>query len=91
MKILKSTACCCRMRPGCIKYHIYVDVLEGDVLMVEEMWKSEADLERHLRSGEYHNLLLVMEMALKRPEVRFDATSTSDGMERIEKARSSCL
>jgi len=53
------------------------------------MWKSEEDLERRLRSAEYRTMLLVMEMALKHPEVRFKNVSTLSGMEMIEKARSS--
>jgi hypothetical protein len=32
---------------------------------------------------------MVMEMALKHPEVRFNTISTSTGIETIEKARSS--
>ena len=34
-------------------------------------------------------MLLVMEMALKHPEVRFNKVSTSTGFEMIEKTRSS--
>jgi quinol monooxygenase YgiN len=55
--------------------------------MFEEMWRSEGDLERHLRSETYRNVLLVMEMALKHPEVRFNTVTTSTGIETIEKAR----
>jgi len=57
--------------------------------MVEEIWRSEEDLKHHLRSEEYRNVLMVMEMALKHPEVRFNTISTSTGIETIEKARSS--
>jgi quinol monooxygenase YgiN len=57
--------------------------------MFEEMWRNEEDLAKHLRSEKYHDVLLVMEMALKNPEVRFNTVSTSTGIETIEKARSS--
>jgi len=57
--------------------------------MFKEMWRNEEDLAQHLRSKEYHNVLLVMEMALKHPEVRLSTVSTSTGIETIEKARSS--
>jgi hypothetical protein len=52
------------------------------------MWRSEEELERHLRSDEYHKVLLVLEMASKQPEIRFDTISSSTGIEAIEKARS---
>jgi len=89
LKILRSTARHCRMRPGCLSCNVYVDAQEDDVIMVEEIWTSEKDLEHHLRSGEYRNVLLVMEMARKHPEVRFNTVSASTGIETIEKARSS--
>jgi hypothetical protein len=42
---------------------------------------------RHLRSHQYRELLLVMELAVAAPEVRFDAVSRSTGFETIEGAR----
>jgi quinol monooxygenase YgiN len=89
LKILRSMAEQFKIHSGCLGWHIYEDIQEDNVLMFEEMWRSEEDLERHLRSEEYHNVLLVMEMALKHPEVRFNTVSTSTGIETIEKARSS--
>ena len=89
LKILRSTAEQCKVHSGCLGCHIYEDLQEDNVLTFEEMWRSEEDLERHLRSKEYRNVLLVMEMALKHPEVRFNKVFTSTGIEMIEKARSS--
>jgi quinol monooxygenase YgiN len=87
LRILRSTAEQCKLHSGCLGWHIYEDVQEDNVLMFEEVWRSEEDLERHLRSEEYRDLLLVMEMALKHPEVRFNTVSISTGIETIEKAR----
>ena len=89
LKILRSMGEQCKIHPGCLGCHIYDDVQEHDVLMFEEMWRNEEDLAQHLRSEKYRNVLLVMEMALKHPEVRIDTVSTSTGIETIEKARSS--
>jgi quinol monooxygenase YgiN len=88
LKILRSVIELCRDDPGCLGCHIYEDLQENNVIMFEEMWTSEENLERHLRSGEYRNLLLVLELALKKPEIRFDTISSSTGIETIEKARS---
>ncbi|MBZ5538725.1 MAG: hypothetical protein LAO31_22485 [Acidobacteriia bacterium] len=55
--------------------------------MLAELWSDEEDLNLHIRSEEYHNLLLVLEMALKQPGIRFDTISSSTGIETIEKAR----
>ena len=88
LKILESIAGQNKVYSGCLGSHIYVDALENNIIVFEEKWRSEEDLERHLSSGEYRTVLLVMEMALKHPEVRFYTVSTSTGMETIEKARS---
>jgi quinol monooxygenase YgiN len=88
MKILRSVAELCRDDPGCLSCHIYEDVQEKNVLMLEQVWRSEENLGHHLRSDEYRNLILVLEMAIKQPEIRFDTISSSTGIETIEKARS---
>jgi quinol monooxygenase YgiN len=87
LKILRSTAEWSRIKPGCLSSRIYEDVQEDNVLMIEEIWSNEEDLECHLRSEAYQKVLLVLEMALKQPEIRFDSISSSTGIETIEKAR----
>ena len=76
------------MQPGCLSCHIYGDLQQKNVYMFEEVWRSEEDLNLHLRSEEYLNLLLVLEMSLKKPDIRFHNISSSSGIETIEKARS---
>ena len=88
LKILKSMVARNQAQPECVFCRICEDVQEDNVLQFEEMWRSEEELERHLRSSEYHKVLLVLEMALKQPEIRFDTISSSTGIETIEKARS---
>jgi len=87
-EILRSMAERTRVQPGCISCRIYHDTQEKHVIMIEEVWKSQEELERHLRSAEYRNVLLVVEMAHKEPEIRFSAFSHSIGIETIEMARS---
>jgi len=87
LKIIRSVVELCRYNPGCLSCHLYGDLQEKNVLMLEEVWRAEEDLDLHLRSDEYRNLLLVLEMALKQPEISFDTISSSTGIERIEKAR----
>jgi quinol monooxygenase YgiN len=86
--ILRSLTEQCRDDLGCLSCRIYRDLQEKNVLMFEEIWRSKEDLDLHIRSDDYRNLLLVVEMALKQPEIRFDTISSSTGIETIEKARS---
>ena len=87
LKILRSIVEQFRFDPGCVSSRIYGDLQESNVLMFEEVWRVEEDLNLHIRSEEYRNLLLALEMALKQPEIRFDVISSSTGIETINKAR----
>ena len=88
LRIFRSIADQCLDEPGCLSCHLYGDMQKKNVLMLKEVWRSEEDLNLHLRSDDYRNLLLVLELALKAPEIRFDTISSSTGIETIEKARS---
>ena len=87
MKILGSVAVRTRVQPGCISCRIYQDAQDKNVIMVEEFWNSPEELDHHLRSAEYRTVLLLVEMASQKPEVRFSEISHSTGVETIERAR----
>ena len=89
LRILKSIAEQNRVQRGCLSCRIYKDAEEESVLVFEEMWKSEEELKSHLRSEEYGKLLLVVEMALQNPEIRFRMITRQSGFETIEKTRGS--
>jgi len=88
LKILKSLVARNSVQPDCEFSRICEDVLEDNVLQFEELWRSEEEFESYLRSDNYHKVLLVLEMALKQPEIRFDTISCSTGIETVGKARS---
>ena len=89
LRILRSMAEQSRVQPGCLSCQVYRNGQEDNILMFEQLWSSEADMERHLQSDEYRRVLLVLEMAMKQPEIRFDTILSSAGIETIEKARAS--
>ena len=76
-----------KLEEGCISCRLYRDVQEERALMLEQIWASEEDLERHLRSNKFLAVLLAIEMATEFPEVRFDVIARSTGIDTIEKAR----
>lgn len=75
------------LEEGCISCRLYQDVLEEHALMLEEIWVGETNLHRHLRTDEFRNVLLVVEMASEPPEIRFDRISSSTGISTIEQVR----
>jgi quinol monooxygenase YgiN len=76
-----------KLEEGCISCRLYQDVQEERALMLQELWTSEKDLQRHLRSDKFHTVLLVVEMAAEPPEIRFESVAQSGGVEVIEQAR----
>ena len=87
LEILEMVKVRTQFEPGCISTRLYLGVDEARAIMIEELWTSEEDMSRHLRSEEYRRVLLVVEMAEERPEIRFDTIRHSSGLETIEKAR----
>jgi quinol monooxygenase YgiN len=87
LAILHSVTQQARIDPECISSSVYCDVESVNVIILEELWSNEEALERHLRSDDYYKVLLVAEMALAPPEIRFDTISSSAGIEFVNKAR----
>jgi quinol monooxygenase YgiN len=87
LRILRSMAEQCKVRPGCLSSRVYRNGEEDNVLLFEQQWSNEEDLETYLRSDDYRQVLMVLEMAIKQPEIRFDTILSSTGIETIEKAR----
>lgn len=86
-KILRLIVEQSRVQPGCISSRIYGDLEKKNTLLVEGIWQDKDDLEKYLCSEEYRKLLLVVEMALKCPEIRFETIAVSTGIETIAKAQ----
>ncbi len=87
MNILGPIAERAKAERGCFECQLHRDVHEHNVLIFESRWADEEHLHRHLRSQEYRDLMLVMEMASHPPEVRFDTVTHSTGFETVLKAR----
>lgn len=87
LEILGSTIEETLFDPGCVSCRLYRAVEDARAIMFEEFWLSEEDVQRHLRSDKYHKVLLVVEMAVEPPEIRFDTIAHTSGVETIERAR----
>jgi len=87
LEILSPMAEQIQFEPGCISCRLYRGVENELAILLEELWTSDEDMQRHLRSDKYRRILLVVEMAAESPEIRFDTIAHSSGVEIIEKAR----
>ncbi len=87
LEILGSMTEQIRFEPGCIDCRLYRSIESPNAILFEQSWSREEDVLQHLRSDRYAKILLVLEMAMEPPEVRFDCIHRSHGMEFITFAR----
>jgi quinol monooxygenase YgiN len=87
LTVLRSISEQSRIQPGCLSCFLYRNGQRDNALMFQQLWSNEESLDRHLRSDEYRQVLLVLEMAAEKPEIRFDTILRSAGIETIERAR----
>jgi len=76
-----------RVSQGCLGCDIYQHLLEPGVLLFEQWWNNDADLGRHLQSDLYRLVILVIEMAVEYPSVKFSEIAHTTGLEMVEKLR----
>jgi quinol monooxygenase YgiN len=89
LEILRSIQGPVTTQGGCTGCHIYEEDGPEAVIVLVERWDTEAALEAHLRSEHFRHLLGALELSARPPEVRFDHVSGSEGMELIERVRTS--
>ena len=76
--------------PGLIDVGLYTD-LRGDEMKLLEEWRSKEDMERHICSEDFKNILAVMEFAEEQPDVQFIMSSEIKGIEWLKELRASCF
>jgi len=73
--------------PTCSACSIYEEQDDDKTIAYMELWQSEEEMDRHIRSSLYNRVLEAMELSTKTPEIRFFRISETHGIELIEKAR----
>jgi quinol monooxygenase YgiN len=90
LEILKSVCEEIQFESNCVYARLYRGANEVEIIMLEELWTGDQELNRHLQSDAYRRILLAIEMADTPPEIRFDRIIESSGFETIKTARSGC-
>jgi quinol monooxygenase YgiN len=72
---------------GCIRCHLTQDVDKRNTITYSEEWQSREDLERHIRSPQYRQLLEIIELSAQEPEITFQTIAKTEGLEVVEAIR----
>lgn len=73
-----------RVERGCLSYRLYENVEDRNTFALVEEWKTQNDLERHIRTDNHRRLMALMDLLNEQPELRFNTVSHSSGMDLIE-------
>ena len=73
-----------RVERGCLSYRLYEDVEDRNAFVLVEEWKTQKDLESHLRTDNQRQLLALMDLLGEQPELRFNTVAHTAGMDLIE-------
>jgi quinol monooxygenase YgiN len=76
-----------RVEEGCIDCRLFQDATNPSAFRLEAYWGTEDDLSRHVRSGVYKKLLLLMEMGTEPPVIEFHEVCQTRGMDFIQSVR----
>ena len=71
MRMLRTIHTLTRDSPGCLECSLLVDPETDQSVVSFERWQTQADLHRHLRSDLYRQVLELMELSVKAPEILF--------------------
>lgn len=73
-----------RVERGCLSYRLYEDVEDRNIFVLVEEWKTQKDLESHIRTDNQRRLLALIDLLSEKPELRFNTVSHTAGMDLIE-------
>jgi len=82
--VLRSLVGPVRSEAGCSATRLTRDTEDGCGLIWVEEWRSAEDFERHLRAEAFRQILAVIELAARPPEVEIDDINSRRGFELIE-------
>lgn len=74
--------------PGCLSCGFYADAQNENVLCYVENWRTEEDLQRHIRSDDYRKFLALIDLSSEPPDLKFHRVSETFGIEYLSRVRS---
>lgn len=73
-----------RVERGCLSYRLYEDIEYSNTFVLVEEWKTQQDVESHIRTDNQRRLLALMDLMSEQPELQFNTVSHTAGMELIK-------
>ena len=87
IRVLRSLIEPTRVESGCISCGLYKDLHDPGIIIWVEEWNTQDNLERHLRSPQYKQILAAFDMSDSQPDMRFNTVVKTKGMRLVAEAR----
>ena len=87
VRVLRSLIEPTRVQPGCNSCGLYKDLHDPSIIIWAEEWKTQDDIERHLRSRQYKKILAAFDMSSSQPVMQFNTVVETKGMQLIADAK----
>ena len=87
LRALRQLAGPLEVQPGCLSCRILEDLRAESVIGLAAAWDSEENLEQHVRSRHFWNLLALMEVSRRKPDIKFHLVDRITGLESVEQIR----
>ncbi|MBN2034525.1 MAG: antibiotic biosynthesis monooxygenase [Deltaproteobacteria bacterium] len=72
---------------GCIRSYITRDVNRRNAIIYWEEWQTREDMEKHISSPNYRQLLEIIELSAQKPDINFLTVTKIEALEVIETVR----
>ena len=76
---------------GCLECSIYLEDDEEHAIVYLEKWQSSCEMINHIRSAHYSRILKALELSDRQPGICFYEIAAVEGIELIERERSSVV
>lgn len=84
---LRALARRARRDSACASSDVYASIDNQSRLVLQQDWTAEADLARYIRSGDFTQVLTLIEMATEPPVLEFDLSGHKRGLDYVAEVR----
>lgn len=74
-------------QPGCLQCRLCQDQQQPNIVFYQEDWDDWSEIEKHIRSDRFIQILELMELSIVTPELSFFDINETRGMEYVQKLR----
>lgn len=74
-------------QPGCLQCRLSQDQQQPNIVFYQEDWDDWSEIEKHIRSDRFIQILELMELSTVTPELSFFDINETRGMEYVQKLR----